>query len=245
MNPGLLESCPSYREWVLSVDSSLLFLSGRTAREGKKMPGLTHCWLSPAAIYIAEGLIKEDKKLAFYSGHPELQSKSSSAKQIISSIILQILKWKPQVLRDKGVQFHTAVLSDAWQDSRNEKVMVRAMIRLLRDLLAEVKDLGTAFIIIDRLDQCESEIRIVMDELAGLVGDATCRVKVAVIAETSYGRGEWRHEFLKEDDYALDRVFVHKGWNQERMTNQQISRGHWPLTWSNSVGSSVDITPVW
>ena len=192
------------------------------------MPGLTHSWLSPAAIYIAEELTKDGRNLAFYSCHSELESKSSSAKQILSAIIMQILKWKPIILRDKGIQFHTSVLSDAWQDSRNEKVMVRSMIRLLRDILAEVKELGTNFIIIDRLDQCESEIRIVMDEFAGLVGDKSCDVKIMIVAETSYGRGEWRHEFLKEDDYALDRVFVHKGWNQERITSQQI-------TWGNSV----------
>jgi hypothetical protein len=196
------------------------------------LQGLTHCWLSPAAIYITEDLVKDESKFVFYSCHPELESKILSAKQILSSIILQILKWKPHILRDKGVQYHTAVLSEAWQDAGKEKVMVNSMIKLLRDLLAEVRNLGTAFIIIDRLDQCESELRIVMDELAGLVSDSACNVKIAVIAETSYGRGEWRHEFLKEDDYALDRVFVHKGWNQERMINQQISRGEWPLTWN-------------
>jgi hypothetical protein len=233
MNRGLLKNSPSYQSWISSTESSLLFLSGGTAHEGRRLKGLTHCWLSPAAIYIAEDLSREEKTVVFYSCHPELDSKSVPTKQIISSIILQILKWKPHILREKAVQFHSVVLSDAWRDAINEKIMVRSMIGLLNDLLAAVKDLGTTFIVIDRLDQCESPLRIVMDELLRLVGDEACNVKLAIIAETSYKRGDWHPEYLQEDEFALNRVFKHKDWNQGRMTHQEMSRWDWPLTWTS------------
>jgi hypothetical protein len=233
MNRGLLQSCPSYQSWIASTESCLLFLSGGTALEGRRLKGLTHCWLSPAAIYIAEDLGREERNFAFYSCHPELDSKSVPTKQIISSIIMQILKWKPHILRKKAVQFHSAVLSNAWRDASNEKIMVSSMIRLLNDLLAAVKDLGTTFIVIDRLDQCESQLRVVMDALVRLVGDVACNVKLAVIAETSYGRGDWHPEYLLEDEYAFERVFRRNEWNQGRMTHQEMSRRDWPLTWSS------------
>jgi hypothetical protein len=233
MNRGRLQSCPSYQSWIASTESSLLFLSGGTAHEGRRLKGLTHSWLSPAAIYIAEDLSREERNVVFYCCHPELDSKTVPTKQVISSIFLQILKWKPHLLREKAVQFHSAVLSDAWRDASNEKIMVSTMVRLLNDLLATVKDLGTTFIVIDRLDQCESPLRIVVDELLHLVSDAACDVKLAVIAETSYGRGDWHPEYLQEDEFALERVFTRKDWNQRRMTHQEMSRGDWPLTWSS------------
>jgi hypothetical protein len=171
-------------------------------------------------------------KLDFYSCHLELDSKTLPTKQVISSIILQILKWKPHILREKAVQSHSAVLSNAWRDASNEKIMVSSMIRLLNNLVA-VKDLGTTFIVIDRLDQCENPLRVVMDELLRLVGDAACNVKLAITAETSYRRGDWHPEYLQEDDFALSHVFTRKDWNQGRMTHQDMSRGDWPFTWSS------------
>jgi len=124
------------------------------------------------------------------------------------------------------------VRSDAWKDAANEKAMAKSMIGLLRDLLAAVKELGPTFIIIDRLDQCESKLRIVMDELVHLIGDTACNVKLAVIAETPYERGDWDPEYL-QDEEALKRVFSSKDWNQKRMAQQEMNRKDWPLTWDS------------
>jgi hypothetical protein len=233
MSRQRLASCAPYQSWAASAASGLLFLSGSTAHEGRRLKGLTHSWLSPAAIYVAEDLRADAKKVAFFSCHAELESRSVPAVEIVGSVVLQVLKWKMGVLRERAVQFHAAVLSEAWRDTSNEKGMVHAMVGLLRDLLGAVKDLGTVFIVIDRLDQCESPLRIVVDELLRLVGDEACDVKLLVIAETSFGRGDWHPEYLQEDEFVLNRLFVRKDWNQGRMTHQEMSRGDWPLTWSN------------
>ena len=214
----------------------MLFLSGRTAREGRYLKGLTHGWLSPAAIYLVEDLAREGINVAFYSCHPDLEGKPASLKHIISSIVLQVLKRKPQVLREKAVQFHSAIRSDPWLEANALKTQARAIMKLLGSVLEVVKDLGTTFIIIDRLDQCEGQFRVVMDELVRLVGDPTCNVKLAIIAETSFGGGEWKSEYLPEGEYRVDRVFNHQDWNQRLLTNQEMARGELPLIWSSAKG---------
>jgi hypothetical protein len=101
-------------------------------------------------------------------------------------------------------------------------------MKLLSDVLAAVKDLGTTFIVLDRLDTCESNI--VMDELVRLVDDSACNVKLAIIGETSIGGGKWHPEYLPKDEYRLDRVCNHQDWNQWRMTNREMNRGERPFT---------------
>jgi hypothetical protein len=107
-------------------------------------------------------------------------------------------------------------------------------MRLLGNVLEVVKDLGTTYIIIDRLDQCEGDgqFRVVMDEFVRLVGDPGCNVKLAIIADTSLGRGEWKSEYLPEGEYRVDRVFNHQEWNQRLLTNQEMNHGELPLIWS-------------
>jgi hypothetical protein len=234
MSRSLLQKSQEYQNWISSTESCMLFLSGRTVREGRYLKGLTHCWLSPAAIYLVEDLAREDINVVFYSCHPDLESKRVSVKHIISSIVLQVLKRKPQILREKAVQFHSAIRSDPWLESNAVKTQARAMMRLLGNVLEVVKDLGTTYIIIDRLDQCEGDgqFRVVMDEFVRLVGDPGCNVKLAIIADTSLGRGEWKSEYLPEGEYRVDRVFNHQEWNQRLLTNQEMNHGELPLIWS-------------
>ncbi|KUJ17982.1 uncharacterized protein LY89DRAFT_717619 [Mollisia scopiformis] len=243
MNRALLQKTEIYRSWISSTDSCLLFLSGKTAYDGRHYRGWSHCWLSPAAIYITEDLAREDIHVAFFSCHPGLESKVVPTKQIISSIILQILMRKPHILREKAVQFHSAALSDPFRNSANTKTQARAMMKLLGDVLAAVKDLGTTFIVLDRLDQCEGKFKFVMDELVRLVGNPACNVKIAVIAETSIGGGEWDPDMLSEVEYKVDRVFRRQDWNQARLTNLELNRGERPLTWT-SEGSTLSLGDV-
>ena len=172
MSRSLLQKTEFYQTWISSTESCMLFLSGRTAIEGRHFRGYSHCWLSPAAIYITEDLAREGIHSAFFSCHPDLDSRPVPTKQIISSIILQILNQKPHILRKKAVQFHSAAMSDPFRNSYNAKTQARAMMKLLGDVLAAVKDLGTTVIVLDRLDKCESKFNIVMDELLRLVGDS-------------------------------------------------------------------------
>lgn len=231
LTSDLVKKSEAYRGWISSTESSLLFLSGATAYEGRRYTGWPHSWLSPAAIYITEDLAREDIHAVFFSCTPGHESRIVPPKQLVSSIILQVLKKKPQILREKAVQFHNAALSDAIQNSSNTKAQTREMIRLLRDVLAQVKDVGTTFIILDRLDLCEGKISVLMDEFAKLVGDLECNVKIAAIAETSTGRGQWHLDQLPDDEYKADRVLSCQNWNQLRLTTVEINKRERPWLW--------------
>ncbi|TVY32027.1 hypothetical protein LSUB1_G008432 [Lachnellula subtilissima] len=230
MSRDLLQKASFYHDWISSTESSLLFLSGRTAIEGRHYRGWRHCWLSPASIYIAEDLASSQDNnhiIAFFSCHPEFESRTVSTNHIISSIVLQILQRHPHVLRKKAVQFQSAALSGA-------------MMELLSEVLACVKEFGTTYIVLDRLDQCEGKFNLLMDRLVRLVGDPGCDVKIAVIAETSIGGGKWHPEYLPEGEYRLDHVFGGQAWNQARLTNLEMNRGDRALTWT-SEGSTLTL----
>jgi hypothetical protein len=240
MNPILLHETKRYQSWLSYPGSSFLFISGATSPEGRRFKGLHDCWLSPAAVYIADKLEKEKQRYVFYSCHPELDSEyTKSAQQIFSSILLQLLAWKPEILREKGVQLRKEVVSKPWHDTVHEKTMIQTMMRTLQDVLYHVKDLGPIYIVIDRLDIYEGQLHCIADEMVRLVNtmDKTCQVKLVVVAETNFGRGEWHPEYLPEDDldYDLGRVFVQKDWNQRRRPSHELSTGHFPLAWSEGL----------
>ena len=211
--------------------SCMLFLSGRTAIEGRQYKQWTHSWLSPAAIYITEDLTHEDAHVAFFSCHPGMESKVVPIKQIISSITLQILKLQPQILRDNAVQFHSATQTELFKNLGTAKKQVKAIVRFLGDVLAAVKQFGPMYIVLDRLDQYDGKFSVLMDELVRLVASPTCNVKFVVIADTSIGGGEWHPEYLPEEDFRLDRIFIRQDLNQTKLTSLELSKGDRPLTW--------------
>ncbi|CAG8955734.1 hypothetical protein HYFRA_00011000 [Hymenoscyphus fraxineus] len=231
MNCNLLHETTEYQEWVSSSHSCLLFLSGTTAAEGRKFRNWTHSWLSPIAIYITQDLARKNLPVAFFCCHPSMESKIFSVNQIISSVVLQILAKEPQILRDKAVQFLSIAQTELYRNSENSKQHVRAVLKLLEDVLAAVKALGPIFIVLDRLDQYEGKFSFLMDELVRLVGKSTCHVKLVVIADTSLRRGEWHPEYLSDENIDMDRIFVRQGWNQRKLTNLELAKGERSLTW--------------
>lgn len=218
-----------YQQWLDHPQSSLLFLSGSTHPEGRKFKGYTHCWLSPAAIYIAEGLTRQGCKVAYFSCHPDLQSTYLPGDTVLSSIITQILEWRPEILRDKGAQFQQTFASS------HHRTKEHMLADLLGEVLWEFRDLGTVYIVIDRLDCCQSKIDNIGNELARLItvlGPVEFRVKVAIVAETSGGQGNWHWAYLPEVEYATDRLFIVQDWNQRRLTPSESSLPRRPSIWS-------------
>jgi len=107
------------------------------------------------------------------------------------------------------------------------------MMELLSEVLACVKKLGTTYIVLDKLDQCEGKFNVLMDKLVRLVGDPSCDVKIAVMAETSIGGGEWNLKYLPEGEYRLDHVFKRQAWNQAKLTTLEMNRRDRALTWTS------------
>ena len=172
MTLDLLDEQQAYIDWLRSEHSCLLLLSGVTMAGGRLQGGTaTYSWLSPATIYIAERIQQEQKVLAYYCCHPELRADERPAvADVIPSIIFQILMRKPDILRHKYPSFLSIV--SEWQQhvqkSKDDRRLINLMVKLLREVLAEFKDTGMVYIILDRVDQCSCRTRYLMDELAKL-----------------------------------------------------------------------------
>lgn len=227
-----------YQQWLDHPQSSLLFLSGSTQSEGRKFKGYTHCWLSPASIYIAEGLTRQGCKVAYFSCHPDIQSTHAPGETVLSSIVSQILEWRPEILRDKDAQFRQTF------ESSHHRTKEHMLVDLLGEILLEFRDLGTVYIVIDRLDCCQSKIDNIGNELARLItvlGQAEFRVKIAIVAETSGGQGNWHWAYLPTPEYATDRLFIVEGWNQRRLTPSESSLPRRPSIWSAPSSSNQSV----
>ena len=225
MSPSLLSTSASYNQWEESADACFLILSGKTPSEGRNSRGYTHSWLSPAAIHVTEKERGENRRVAFYSCHPNALADRHSGREIISSIIFQMLEWKPDVLRHKFQQFQSMVQSDAWRERENENTVLHVMFQLLRQVILEVHDLGRIYIVIDRIDLYSGNLRKMMNELVELVTDQSHVVKVMAVLDPA--RGYWDPSETIEEG-ALSRVFFHQDWNQRQLSAQEIQRGLYP-----------------
>jgi hypothetical protein len=222
MTLDLLDEQQAYIDWLRSEHSCLLLLSGVTMAGGRLQGGTaTYSWLSPATIYIAERIQQEQKVLAYYCCHPELRADERPAvADVIPSIIFQILMRKPDILRHKSPSFLSIV--SEWQQhvqkSKDDRRLINLMVQLLREVLAEFKDTGMVYIILDRVDQCSCRTRYLMDELAKLVGDGSYAVKIVTVIAEEDG-DEWDVDNL--DEKVSTHVMRKIGWRQQKNMRSQ------------------------
>lgn len=176
MSPELLDTSKTYKKWQSTENSCILVLRGSTAKEGRSTSyGYTNSWLSPAAVHVAQEATKAGQKIAYYSCHPNIRAGGPPCrgKNLLSSIIYQILKDNPTILRSKNQSFRSMVSSEDWQDSKNDQAAVKVMFGLLREILSAMKDLSdqksTMVIVLDRIELCDWKLRFLMNALVELV----------------------------------------------------------------------------
>lgn len=239
MSRFLLNSQPEFQDWNECGASSLLFISGNTLWQGRRKMGFLHCWLSPAAIYVAADALQRDEKLVFFSCLPTLIDEPISAHTVISSAIVQILHQKPEMLRDNYDRYRRYIAKEGANWSFQS---------LLEVLIQIVKDLGEPItIVIDRLDLAyRVSVSTVLKGLAHVittVSGGASKVKIVVIAETSGSNAEWRSDWLSKHDYALNRIFAIQDWPQVKLTTQESSRRDRPPIWDHE--SLISDIPVY
>lgn len=113
--------------------------------------------------------------------------------------------------------------SEAWQ-AENENKIIPDLFRMLREVLVEVKDLGTIFIILDRVDMCGWKLHRIMDALVGLVLDDLWKVKIMIVHNPVGSDEKWEMEEM--DEKALSRIMVHQEWHQRWLTPLELQRAH-------------------
>lgn len=94
------------------------------------------------------------------------------------------------------------------------------MVCLLGDIISEAQKTawaagGTVWIVIDRLDQCDTKLRWVMDELAKLAASDKCNVKILVVVDSVNAESKWDFDELESEVRA--HVVPRVGWDQERL----------------------------
>ncbi|KAL9636033.1 MAG: hypothetical protein Q9204_002405 [Flavoplaca sp. TL-2023a] len=214
MTRELLWSDSSYRAWMEYPDSSLLVLAGSTKPGGRAPQSSPGCWLSPAIIHVSDHLRSQGKKVFFYTCQPNFREESTSSRMVMSSLVCQVLQWKPEKLRYKGKEFTSMIESDAWS-SKDGPTAIACHINLLtKAICSEPKEEEIA-IVIDRLDLCRERTHLLLRELRKLLKRRSSGLKVLVVME-SITDDDVRGECLALLDEAAadDGLFGRMTWDQ-------------------------------
>jgi hypothetical protein len=221
MTPELLQSQAAYIKWSGSSTSALFFLHGPTANESRlELAATTYSWLSPAALYVAQSISQTEKALlAYYCCHPEVRAEKRRTSVVLSTLIYQLLSQRPSILRQKKGHYYELATHFIKEEDHNA---VQEMIQLLREVLIEVgkfEDNEMTYIVIDRVDQCSFSSLTIMDQLATLVVEPNCKVKIMVTCDTSFSQN-WdiyaRNVGELESKLLRERVHARGPWTQSR-----------------------------
>ncbi|RYP22909.1 hypothetical protein DL767_008957 [Monosporascus sp. MG133] len=220
------------RELLAQNDS--LMAHGCTEWYGRHETGFLHCWLSPFAIYIAEDASQMDKtRVAFFSCLPREQPEPVNISMVFASIILQVIHWQPELLREHDDQFRR-ILQRA-DKSWSAESLANLLGMVLSQLNSEA--FRAVYIVIDRLDCCLSDnlsqgmmyLSSMITELKG----SPVSVKLLVIAETSEGNAEWHSEGLPRFKFDLERLIVRHDWDQQQLPSWMSATETRPRIWSS------------
>ncbi|KIY04113.1 uncharacterized protein Z520_00805 [Fonsecaea multimorphosa CBS 102226] len=212
LTPDILNNEESYRVWLDSDHSCLLVLGGTSLMEGRS--NISTCsWLSPAAIYVAEHQLSEDRHVAFYCCHPQVLSERCGVQEAILSLVCQVIGWQPDILR-QNPSFLSLARTISWKDASDD--VVNAIFKLLSDLLTELHLQEPVYIILDRADQCEYQSFQLIRKLMEVIQKARSMVKIMVVIDSAlWGIDSWLCDGLKEDSGGF--LVGRWDWNQQQV----------------------------
>jgi hypothetical protein len=217
MTPDILDREESYRVWLECTHSCLLLLSGTSLMEGRT--NISTCsWLSPAAIYVTERQLADNKSVAFHCCHPQHLAKKSPVQEAILSLACQVLAWKPEILR-QNPRFQTLARRTVWSEEGEETL--KAMFEVLNDLLTEIDSKEPVYIILDRADQCAYRPFTLLKRLVDVIQKASCKVKMMLVMDSAHlGFDSSLCEDLRQESngYMVGRL----DWDQHRLGQQDL-----------------------
>lgn len=112
MVPAKILSDESFRLWSTSESSSLLFIHGRTMREGRAKTAQSPCWLSPAAIHIFEHLRQQTTSLdtmVYLSCRPNAEYHIERSADVLAMVALRLINTRKQMLKSRVREFRSLV----------------------------------------------------------------------------------------------------------------------------------------
>lgn len=239
MTDERLNSEPAYQTWLGSTTSSLLYISGKTAYDGRTKRETTYSWLSPATVVATDDheasfskstLDGELRRLCiYYNCHPDIRPsglRQHGTMKLLGSLLWRVLQWQPALQRRwmEHVE-QTAQTTKELTKNGDTKVAIRRMVEMIRQLLVEIqKERGrngaSVCIIIDRLDQCDVKMRYVMDAFEDLVSREECNVKIFVVADDALEEDSWEPKL--DTTRSSSRVICHSHWDQGRIPSYKL-----------------------
>ncbi|KAL9025560.1 MAG: hypothetical protein Q9180_007644 [Flavoplaca navasiana] len=214
MTQEFLRSDSTYRAWMDYPNSSLLVLAGSTKPGGRAPQSFSGCWLSPAIIHVSDHLRSQGTKVFFYTCQPNFMEERTSSRVVTSSLVCQVLQWKPEKLRYKVKEFISMIESDAWS-SRDGPTAIRCHINLLTKAIFSMPKDEEIAIVIDRLDLCRERTHLLLGALRGLLKHRSSGLKVLVVMERITDDYVWGECLaLLDDAAAADGLFSRMTWDQ-------------------------------
>jgi hypothetical protein len=205
----MLEEEGCYKHWTKYDKSCLLMMSGKNH---SILDDTTLCWLSPIAISIVEKLRGSgEAKVAYYCCQTARRQVGDppTFQETLSSIIAQVLRWNPRILRTKYEEFTRCVNNAQWKHQHRG---IEARFTLLKILL-DLSGPGTVYIVLDRVDRCSGARPLFLEGLASLVKEDGCIVKILVVIDS--GRWQKRDMDIENLEKGLGRRFVKRlEWDQ-------------------------------
>ncbi|KAH0548582.1 hypothetical protein GP486_007874 [Trichoglossum hirsutum] len=190
-----------YIRWKQCNHSCIMLLRGETAVRTTDL-----CWLSPAVIEMTWGLQRDKEIVAFHCCQvSDFMGDRVPAYTVLSAIIYQLLRAKPERLRDQCwyADIDATIDKPAWRQQRH--------ILPFEVLAALLNDFQSAYILLDRVDQVK-DISTFMEGLLKIVKTSSCRVKMLIVAPSD---GRLKPEFVRSlQDDIEEKKFVSVGWDQ-------------------------------
>lgn len=166
-----------FEEWKTNHSPKLLLLGGTTNRESRSY-ACSYSWLSTAAADIANSFGTDGQKVAFFTCHPDIwTTETTSIHEVIASALFQIAKFDPPMLRDKLFRHSSSSLLSDWKAQDEDfSDMVNFASKALE--IASANQHGVIYIILDRLDVCDSSPMNNLHCLKDIVASTSCKVKI-------------------------------------------------------------------
>lgn len=206
-----------FRKWRHDSKSRFLLLTGQNHCEAKKNTSM--CWLSPGALALIEHLQGEYPTacvMRYVCQIKNLNEAKVPFKDVICGLIFQVLAWNPDILHERYQEYVNKIEASEWKDEDIDVVM-KARIGVLAEVLNFFQTSQPFFIILDRIDNCDTDVENCLHfliDLLELVNGKYCTLKLFVICDSGYGRLE-EHHIKKLRKRGQEFLLTRLEWNQD------------------------------
>ncbi len=200
----ILDGSPDYQTWLQSQQACLLILSGYNERS---ILDEDQCWLSPIALNLIEQVSKQgpETMIAF---RLLPQRRQTLIYDVLPTILLQLLRRKPQALRDEkehaelyaDLRKYEDLSNDTAKNGMKDDSRIATLVKIALRVINLFEAGQTVYIVVDRVDRCTypgraDHRRALTKALVRMVEGAKCNLKILAVIN-GY---DWRVEDIRDE----------------------------------------------